>query len=61
MVGYELPLDDQGWFSGLFLDIWKGSSGLSEQRVDAAHGVLVEPQSNLEQTLTIDNGRSMFY
>lgn len=61
MVGYELPLEDQGWFAGLFLDIRKGSSGQSEQRVDAAHCVLVEPQSNLEQSLTIGFGRSIFY
>lgn len=61
MVGYELPLDDQGWFAGLFPDLWKGSSGQSEKRVDAAHCVLVEPQSNLEQTLTIGIGRSIFY
>lgn len=63
MVGTEFPLNDQDWSSGFLLGLNKGSSFQCEQRVDAAsvYCVLDEPPTNLEQTLTLDNGRILLY
>lgn len=63
MVGTEFPLNDQDWSSGFLLGLDKGSSFQCEQRVDAApvYCVLDEPPTNLEQTLTLDNGRILLY
>lgn len=63
MVGTEFPLNDQDWSSGFLLGLNKGSSFQWEQRVDAAavYCVLDEPPTNLEQTLTLDNGRILLY
>lgn len=63
MVGTEFPLNDQDWSSNFLLGLNKGSSFQCEQRVDAApvYRVLDEPPTNLEQTLTLDNGRILLY